>query len=225
MRGTVWIGILAVGVPACAARTPLTYGECRHPDATLQYTLTALESARATGCTAARAGGSCVAQELALDRLGLACPAHEPTLLARAVVAYETQRHARSQQLLDEILAFPGIHADAAALRARLAIEDGNLPFARRFLGEQVLLSPSHPGLREALGAALYLSGRLPEARAELERAQVLGAPRWRVAYHLGLVEESAGQTELAAAHYREAARLNPAWEPAGARLKALDRP
>lgn len=44
--------------------------------------------------------------------------------------------------------------------------------------------------------------------RRELTTASALGGPRWRIAYHLGLVEEAAGQLEAARKFYGEEPRL-----------------
>jgi hypothetical protein len=71
-------------------------------------------------------------------------------------------------------------------------------------------------------GAALYLSGYLEDARRELMTARAMGAPAWRVAYHLGLVEEADGRPATAMAHYREAIQGNPNWQAARSRLNAL---
>jgi Flp pilus assembly protein TadD len=120
------------------------------------------------------------------------------------------------------VLSLPGRYPDAAVLRARIAIEQGNVPFARRLLVQQIRLVPDHSGLHETLGAALYLDGRLPEATLELTTARALGAPNWRVAYHLGLVEEAAGRFDEASRHYGEALEGNPEWAQARSRFNAL---
>ena len=52
--------------------------------------------------------------------------------------------------------------------------------------------------------------------------AQALGAPAWRIAYHLGLIEEAAGNRAEAMREYMEAVSGNPQFQPAAARLKAL---
>ena len=89
-------------------------------------------------------------------------------------------------------------------------------------LEAQINLAPDHPGLHETYASALYLSGQLPEARRELTAAGALGAPRWRIAYHLGLVEEASGRLDEASRYYAEALAGNPTWAPAASRLKAL---
>ena len=142
--------------------------------------------------------------------------------MANAVVAYDDRDPIQSQQFLDQVLAQPGRYPDAAVLRARIAIEEGNVPFARRLLEQQIRLVPDHSGLHETLGAALYLDGRLPEATLELTTARALGAPGWRVAYHLGLVEEAAGRFDEASRHYGEALEGNPDWAQAQSRFNAL---
>jgi len=142
--------------------------------------------------------------------------------MANAVIAYDGHRPVQSQQFLDQILAQSRTYPDAAVLRAQIAIEDGNVPFARRLLEQQIKLAPDHAGLHETYGATLYLGGQLPEARRELTMAGALGAPRWRVAYHLGLVEEASGRPDEAGRYYSEALEANPGWAPAQSRLKAL---
>ena len=130
-----------------------------------------------------------------------------------------------AQQYLDRIFERPASHPDAAVLRGQIAAEQGNLPFARRFLADQIALAPGHPGLHETYAGVLYLSQELDAARRELARAESLGAPRWRVAYHQGLVEESAGDRDAARRLYQEALDKNPGWEPALTRLKAMTAP
>ncbi|MGC4085263.1 MAG: hypothetical protein QM736_24870, partial [Vicinamibacterales bacterium] len=48
------------------------------------------------------------------------------------MLAYDEGDAVRAQQYLDRLLARPEPAPDVAVLRARLAIDEGNLPFARR---------------------------------------------------------------------------------------------
>ena len=89
-----------------------------------------------------RGGAECERLAREIARLGVVCSAHVPTLMANAVIAYDEHRPAESQQMLDVILAQPRGYPDAAVLRARIAIEEGNVPFARRLLGQQITLVP-----------------------------------------------------------------------------------
>jgi Tfp pilus assembly protein PilF len=216
--------VLTLAGTSCATHTGATHYECVNVDRALRDAVQQLEQSRAQGCEEhdARDPDSCVARERAIERLAFVCPAHAPTMLANAVLAYESHDPVKSQQYLDRALGQTRALPDAAVLRAKLAIDEGNLPFARRFLAEQINLSPDHAGLREVHGATLYLSGELDGARQELQAARALNAPAWRVAYHLGLVEEAAGQSDLAMTYYEEAVEKNPAWVPARSRLNAL---
>lgn len=210
---------------ACATAAPLRHQECYNADAQLAAVLRPLEALRATGCGAGVAqGGSseCNRLRLEIERLVVVCQGHVPTLMANAVMSYDEHQSVKSQQFLDQILALSPSYPDAAVLRARIAIEEGNLPFARRLLDQQIKLAPDHAGLHETYGAALYLGGQLPEARRELTTAGALGAPRWRIAYHLGLVEEASGRLDEARRYYSESLEANPEWAPAASRLKAL---
>jgi predicted Zn-dependent protease len=213
----VWLG------SGCAtsrgASMPL---ECSAPDRQLSDAIASLEGP--AGCFAADdpGGPRCAEIKRAIDRLALLCPSHAPTLLAAALLSYDAGQSARAQQLLDQIFERPRSHPAAAVLRVRIAIEEGNLPFARRLVEEQIRFAPDHPGLREMHGAVLYLSGQFDDARRTLAVAAALGAPAWRVAYHVGLLEEAAGHRDAAVKAYTEATQKNPSWTPAASRLKAL---
>jgi Tfp pilus assembly protein PilF len=183
--------------------------ECADPDHRLAEAVASFSAAKADGCPSSGIAGSsaCADQRL-----------------TSALLAYDDGNPARAQQLLDEVLSRPGSYPAAAVLRARIAIDDGNLPFARRFLQQQIRLAPDNGALREAYGAALYLDGALDTAKEELMMAQRLGAPQWRVAYHLGMVAEAENRLDEARQRYREAVEGNPSWAPARARLNALDQ-
>jgi tetratricopeptide (TPR) repeat protein len=210
---------------ACATTSPLSRQLCYNPDVQLAKVLRPLEDLRAKGCEIEESTAgpmTCDGLQQELQRLMVICPNNTPILIANAVVAYDERNPVQAQQFLDQALGQPGRFPDAAVLRARIAIEDGNVPFARRLLEQHIRLVPDHAGLHETLGAALYLEGRLPEATLELTTARALGAPAWRIAYHLGLVEEAAGRFEDASRHYGEALQGNPSWPQAQSRFNAL---
>src|SRR5262245_18954754 len=225
LRRAAVVAAGCLAAAACKTTAPLVHQECGNAAAQRASVLQPLEALRAKGCDAGAVHGGtseCDRLRRELERLAVICPGHAPTLMANAVVAYDDHQPVKAQQFLDQILAQPRIFPDAAALRARIGIEEGNLPYARRMLEQQIKLSPDHSGLHETYGAALYLGGQLAEARRELTTAAALGAPRWRISYHLGLVEEAAGRFEDARRYYSEALEGNPGWAPAEARLKAL---
>lgn len=218
MTSRLTILTLSLYTGAClSAARPLQRQECIEPDARLSQLLPQYELLRATGCTA-----ECGNLRREIERLVVVCPTHAPTLMANAVLAYDDKQVAAAQQLLDILLGQSGSHADAAALRARIALEEGNVPFALRLLQDRIKLAPDHAGLREAYGAALYLSRQYAAATRELNAAGAFGAPSWRVAYHLGLIDEAEGRLEAAAKRYAEALAGNAGWAPAQSRLTAL---
>jgi tetratricopeptide (TPR) repeat protein len=181
-----------------------------------------LDARRPTGESASGCTDECTSLGREIERLSVVCPAHAPTLVATAVLAYDNHRLERAQQLLDDVLGQSGTHPDAAALRARIALEEGNLPYARRLLDQHLSLSPDHAALHETLGAVLYLQKDLTAAQTELATALALGAPHWRIAYHLGLIDEASGRIDDALRHYTEALEGNAKWLAAQSRINAL---
>jgi tetratricopeptide (TPR) repeat protein len=217
--------LVCVALTGCAARSPLLRQQCYDADAQLASVMQPLEALRAKGCTAgiARADGSrCDELEAEVAHLAVVCQGHAPTLMANAVISYDHHRPEEAQQFLDQILSQSRPYPDAAVLRARIALEQGNVPYARRMLEQEIKLVPDHAGLHETYAAALFLDKRLDDARAELTRAGALGAPRWRTAYHLGVIEELSGRLDEAARLYMEALQGNPGFRPADSRLRAL---
>jgi len=209
---------------ACASAPPIARQQCYNPDAQLASLLQPLDVLQARGCDAGVGAreSECERLRREIARLAVVCPGHAPTLMANAVIAYDDKRPADAQQYLDQILSQPRSYPDAAALRGQIAIEEGNVPFALRLLEDQLRLAPDHSGLHETHAAALYVNGNLPDARSELTLAEALGAPRWRIAYHLGLIEEASGRRDEAMRYYTEAVAGNPGFQPAEGRLRAL---
>lgn len=208
--------VAALTLSACAKARPVVTQICVRPDEQLAALLAPIESGTC------RKDGDCDRFEREIQRLGTVCPTHAPTLIVNAVLAYEQQQPARAQQLLDDVLSRPQGQPDAAVLRARIAMEEGNLTFARRLLDAQLQLRPDHAGLIETSAAELYVEGKMDEAAASLTLAGRLGAPRWRIAYHLGLIQEAAGRTDDALKFYEEALQGHPDWPAAESRVKAL---
>lgn len=157
----------------------------------------------------------CEALRREVERVAHICPTYVPGLMASAIIAYEDRQFALAQQYLDALLGLQKAHGPAAVLRGRIALEEGNVPFALRFLAEQVKLSPEDADLHEVYAGALFLADKLPEAKRQLTIAANLGAPTWRVAYHRGLFEEALGNFHLALRHYEEAISERPGWEAA----------
>jgi Flp pilus assembly protein TadD len=157
------------------------------------------------------------------EALVLEFPRDPRVRLAAAAVARDASDRARALSHLDALLSVTPAQPEAAVLRARLAVEEGNLALARRVLREQIALAPAHAALREAEAGVLYLSGDRPGAYAALDAAEALGAPAWRVAYHRGLLEEGGGDRIRALDHYRAASEANPSFAPARERSAGLE--
>jgi tetratricopeptide (TPR) repeat protein len=158
-----------------------------------------------------------------VERLSLEFPAHVPTHMACAVLAYESAEPEKAQNYLDRIFRDQPAHPEAGILRSRIAIDDGNLELAQRVLRTQIQYTPDHPGLREALSGCLYMDGDLAGAAQALSAAERLGAPPWRVAYHRGLIAEAQGDTEEAARQYQAALDAKPDHRPSRSRLSGMN--
>jgi len=159
-----------------------------------------------------------------IDDLAARCPRHSPTLFASAVLAYAAGDREGAARGLDAALASEPSHVGASVLRSRIAIEEGNLPLARRLVERANHLRPAEAPLREAHAATLYLSGRLADASAALDAAERLGAPAWRIAFNRGLVAEASGSVADAEAQYRKSLEARPSFDAARQRLVGLTR-
>ena len=178
------------------------------------------------GCEERRATDTplidCERISLEISRLAVEFPNHPDVLFASAAVDFERGKKEVALKTLDVLRSIEPIYPDSAVLRARVAIDSGNLRFARRLLEEQRVLSPDHAGLWELLAAVDYLQQAHAEANKKLTIAERLGAPAWRVAYHRGLTAEAMNQPQQAAHAYAACLRAAPDFAPAKSRLRAI---
>ena len=149
-------------------------------------------------------------------------PAHVPSLLANAMIALEERDRIEAQRYLDQLFAIQPVHPEGAVLRSRLALEDGNLPAAKKRIEEQLRHVPGHAGLHEALAEILFLERRYADALERIDIAEELGAPAWRAAFNRGLIAESQGELAIAADFYTAALELRPDMTQAADRLQGV---
>lgn len=227
----IWLSVLcalfALQLGACTTPMPGYRHEGQGPDERLLDLvdrIQAQEDARTNGgggdSTDVIVDGGRLENEL--RRLHLEYPNHVPTLYVLANETFKRGRKERAAAYLDDLFAVQLTHPEAGILRCQIAVREGNLPGARRVLEAQILRTPDHAGLREALSSIHYMSGDYADARIEVERARRLGAPVWRVAFNLGLIEEADGNDTLAMERYEVAMRENPEFAPAVSRYAGL---
>jgi len=200
------------------------------PDERLESLLTQLRDVRGGEFDGGSEHGGATPREAQLIRriheLTLTFPRHVPILVASASLAYENNDSVRAQKYLDQALALEPSNAVATLLRVRIAAEAGNLPYARRKLGEQIDLAPDDPSLREALSGIHYLAGDYEDALEELDIADRLrddDENRSVTQYHRGLIAEAQGDVEAAKEHYRQSQEQDPEYQPAARRLRWLE--
>ncbi len=159
-----------------------------------------------------------------LAKLSAKYPQDVDIQFSNAVYAAQDGDTASASLHLDTLFRFQAVHPEGAILRAQLALKEGNLRFATRILEEQIRLVPDHSGLRETRASVHFFRAEYEPASKELEQAYKLGAPRWRVAFHQGLIAEAQGMPEVALELFEECIELNPDFKPAISRARALKR-
>ncbi|MEL6431633.1 MAG: hypothetical protein AAFR54_20855, partial [Planctomycetota bacterium] len=126
--------------------------------------------------------------------------------------------------LLDTALRLEPGHVDATVLSVRLASEAGDLAGAERRIEAALVLRPDAAELYESRAALAFLDARYSDATRALDRAHELtGEETWSVAYHRGLVAEARGDRAGAEEAFRRCVELEPGFEPAARRLRALE--
>lgn len=154
-----------------------------------------------------------------LEALSFEYPRHVAALLANGVIAFEERDRVNAQRYFDRLFAVQPIHPEAAVMRSRLGLQEGNMPAAKKLIEEHIRHVPDHAGLHEAYAEILFLDGRYEEARERIAIAEELGAPIWRMAFNRGLIAETEGDLEHAITMYTVALEIKPDMAQASARL------
>jgi len=94
--------------------------------------------------------------------------------------------------------------------RARRFLQGGHPHQAAMLLGEAKLLEPDKGSIREALGRALYLSGRTARARREFAKAVQIDPVNDYAHFGLALSCARTGQRVRAIAHLKLAIAMRP---------------
>lgn len=208
---------LAAGCASVASRPAL---ECEAPDDALRRWV-----ASALPLAAEPLGSPVITsrQIAEIEKLALICPEHDDIALVQAIALVEAGERQRASAILDGLLARQPVHPEAAALRARLALQSGNPGFARALIDRQQRLAPDSAILQEARASIHFVAGDHDAALRALSDAEVLGASSARVAFNRGLVFEAQRDIDAARAAYERALSIDPAHEPARRRLRGLD--
>jgi len=156
-------------------------------------------------------------------QLALSFPRNPKVLFVNALLAYQAGEKEQAQEFLDSLFHFQAAFAPAAVLRARIALDDGNLSMADRVLDHQIKLLPGEAELREVYAGILFLEGHFDSAQENLTVAVNLGAPFWRVSYLRGLLSEHQGERDNATRYYQKSLDSRPGFHPAASRLAALE--
>ena len=225
---TAAIACLLAWLPCCSVTGFDARPQPTSPDETLYNYLGALRRARADGGQAEIVPGDAKTRtdahrlESEIRRLALEFPTHVPTLFANALLSYEVDDRESAQRYLDRLLTIDPGHVEAAVLRCRIALREGDVPLASEVLEKAIAVAPDQAELHETMAAVDYVAGQFDAAQSELATAENLGAPRWRAAFHRGLVAESLGERDLALSQYAIVLNERPEFEPAQARSRAL---
>jgi Flp pilus assembly protein TadD len=106
--------------------------------------------------------------------------------------------------------------------RAREFLRTGHPHQAAMLLGEAKLIEPEKGSIREALGRALYLSGRVARARREFAKAVQLDPVNDYAHFGLALSCARTGQRTRAIAHLKLAIAMRPGADDYRAALERI---
>jgi len=221
--------LFLLGICGCSGFAPHVRNESGDPDARLGSLLADLDRARVTsprhdvidGDESVFIDSGHLRNEF--ERLGLEFPNHARIQAANAQIANDAGEREKAELYAERALALDPADPDSAALRARLLAESGNLAAASALLVTAVERRPDHFLLRETEAAIAFASDDSERAKSALLAAERLGAPRWRIEYHRGLLAERGADRVAARAHYEAVLKECPEHEPTIRRLRGLD--
>lgn len=145
-----------------------------------------------------------------LSGLYLKYPNSKRIMMASALVEFEIGNTSNSQQLLDLILSKRGAYPEAAILRSRIAMEEGNLTLARTIVKRQLNITPYNPYLYELQAAYYYVEGNYNEALQALTSAEHFTDRNWKISYHRGLIYEAKKEWYKACKEYTSVLKVQP---------------
>jgi len=154
----------------------------------------------------------------AVERLATRHPGHVRSQVAAGALTFESGHSQRAQGYVDRALALEPANVEARCLRVRIAVADGSRDLARKLIDDGVRLRPDAAALYESSAWLHQIDNRMDAALLDLDAAEALAAPKWRILFHRGLIEELRGDSTRAEQHYRAAVAAN------GRNLQALRR-
>ncbi len=161
---------------------------------------------------------------VAIERSVVLDPDHPEHRLTAGWLQHVAEDHVRADIHLATIGGMPEVDplvlAEAAHLRAQIAIKRDRPQAAVPLLATAVRLFPDNGHFQNTLGTLHMVLGQGNEAVRALERASQLLDSSAEPCLNLALLMESANKPELAAAHYAEALRRDPANSQAAEGIK-----
>lgn len=157
-----------------------------------------------------------------LNALNVRYPNNKRIMMATALVEFELGNMSNSQQLLDNILYKRDAYPEAAVLRSRIAIEEGNLNLARSIVERQLSINPDSAHLYEVQASYYYLEGKYTEALQSIKIAERFMKSDWRINYHRGIIYEAQKQWYKACQEYNQVLKAEPSNRVTRAKLVLL---
>ena len=158
----------------------------------------------------------------AVERLATRHPGHVASQVAASALSFSSGECQRAQGYVDRALSLEPANIEARCLRIRIAVADGSLDLARKLIDAGLRLRPDAAALYESSAWVYQLNGKFDDAMQALSAAEVLKAPKWRIMFHRGLLDELRGNLDAAEAHYRAAIDTNEQCLEARQRLAGL---
>lgn len=228
IRGSLLAVAAAVLFSACQTAAPPTCDTPKDPDVAICELRAAWQSA--PGCqlysgAPCASGGETRSRAMVrrqAENLAFRYPDHIDTRMFCGILAYEAENPVDATRHLDHVLRIRPDTPEAAVLRARIAMEDGNTQYAVRVLEDMRSLRPDSYSVREGLASAYYMNEQHELAHEAIDSAERLGAPAWRISYNRGLLAELDGELPEAYVHYRDAIAQAPDWNMPRERMEGL---